>query len=263
MGKKRLILLLFLNLLFGINCVDKKTSFYHELSLHQTFQKDRYSNYYNAYLKTHNILFSLNLVNHPDFLSETNLNKALNIESPLTLVNKQFYLDNNFIPDNLIPININQIKRENEQMLIKKEVLAAATKMFNDATIEGLNLIIYSGYRSFAKQQSIYNNSSDVSYVAKPGFSEHQTGYALDIATLDSGLSIHFTNTKEYQFLISNSYKYGFILRYPKDAQDITQYPFEPWHFRFVGTNAAETIYQKKLTLEEYIYMYTEVNMHQ
>ena len=134
--------------------------------------------------------------------------------------------------------------------------------MFKDAKRKNLDLTVFSAYRSFYKQHSIYNLSSDKSFVAIPGTSEHQTGMAVDISTKDTGLSIHFENTDEFLFLKENSYKYGFILRYPKDLISITGYPYESWHYRYVGVELATFLHDFNLTLEEYLYMYVELNLH-
>jgi zinc D-Ala-D-Ala carboxypeptidase len=87
-------------------------------------------------------------------------------------------------------------------------------------------------------------------YSARAGFSEHQTGLVLDLNTVD----ISFDNTNESNWLRDNSYKYGFIIRYPKGKENITGYTYEPWHIRYVGKNLAKEIYNNGdyLTLEEY-----------
>ena len=91
-------------------------------------------------------------------------------------------------------------------------------------------------------------------YSARPGYSEHQTGLCTDINTVDSS----FANTKEAKWLADNSYKYGFILRFPKGKEDITGYKYEPWHYRYVGEETAKIIYDEDLTLEEYYAYYIE-----
>jgi D-alanyl-D-alanine carboxypeptidase len=98
----------------------------------------------------------------------------------------------------------------------------------------------------------------DDSLSAKPGFSEHQTGYAIDISTRTIGISDRFEKTAIYEWLRENCFKYGFILRYPKEKSNLTGYCFEPWHFRYAG-NIAEEIDNKQLTLEEYLISNTEI----
>ena len=89
-------------------------------------------------------------------------------------------------------------------------------------------------------------------YSARPGFSEHQLGYSIDLTNGESVPFEEFHNTKEYEWLKDNAYKYGFILRYPKDKEYITGYIFEPWHIRYVGYDIAKYIYENNITYEEY-----------
>lgn len=92
------------------------------------------------------------------------------------------------------------------------------------------------------------------SYSAAPGTSEHQTGLCLDFITSTmSGLDTTFANTEAFEWLSENAYKFGFILRYPEGKEDVTGYTYEPWHYRFVGREAATDIYFGNLTLEEYL----------
>lgn len=133
----------------------------------------------------------------------------------------------------------------------------AFNNMKNDASKDGINISIISGFRSYSSQKSIYNNyvSRDGKakadrYSARAGHSEHQTGLAVDINSLYTS----FENTNEGRWLNNNAYKYGFILRYPKDGEEITGYMFEPWHYRYVGVQLATKLYNNGnwITLEEY-----------
>lgn len=126
-----------------------------------------------------------------------------------------------------------------------------------DATSLGLNLVISSGYRSYYDQRYIYNNyvaqdgqvNADT-YSARAGHSEHQTGLAFDLNSIDDS----FTNTPEGQWVHNNCYKYGLILRYPKNKEHITGYMHESWHLRYVGIELASKLYNNGdwITLEEY-----------
>lgn len=142
-------------------------------------------------------------------------------------------------------------------------VKTAYEKMFADAKKEkGYEFRNGSGFRSYASQKSIYNRyvSSDGkakadTYSARPGYSEHQTGLALDIcasgkACINSG----FDNTPEAKWLSENASKYGFILRYVKGKDNETGYMYESWHFRYVGTELAEKLYNNGnwITMEDY-----------
>ena len=90
--------------------------------------------------------------------------------------------------------------------------------------------------------------------VAVPGTSEHQLGLALDIVDISYQiLDEKQEDTPAQQWLLENSWKYGFILRYPKDKTDITKISYEPWHYRYVGEKAAKEIFDRKICLEEYL----------
>lgn len=138
--------------------------------------------------------------------------------------------------------------------LLRQEAADAAVAMFDAAAQEaGLALASNSAYRSYGAQESIYAGDDDLT--ARPGFSEHQTGLAIDIGP-ESGvcsLDVCFADTPEGQWLRDNAHRFGFILRYPADKQAVTGYQFEPWHFRYVGTDlAAEMRTQGVTTLEEF-----------
>ena len=124
---------------------------------------------------------------------------------------------------------------------------------------DDMQLGVTSSYRSHEEQLKIYNsylNSYGQNYVNKyvstPGYSEHETGLALDVKSLNSDV---FINSKEYKWMKDNAYKYGFILRYPKGKEELTGYNFESWHYRFVGKEIAKYIYENDITFEEYIAM--------
>jgi len=165
------------------------------------------------------------------------------------VVNKTYGLPSNFAPNNLKTIN-GYIK-------VVDYVKKAFNELKSDATSIGLNIYASSGYRSYINQDHIYNNYVKMdgkkeadTYSARAGHSEHQTGLAIDLNTIDSS----FENTSESKWLKENCYKYGFIIRYPKGKSDITGYIYEPWHIRYVGKDLAKKLYNKGkwLTIEEY-----------
>ena len=137
------------------------------------------------------------------------------------------------------------------------EANAALQRLQAAAAAEGHDLPLLSGYRSFDEQVVLFNRyvrkdglELAIRYSAPPGQSEHQTGLALDINT--ASLSDHFEETEEYAWLVENSWRYGFILRFPEGKEEITGYQFEPWHYRYVGPAAARVCYENGWTLEEY-----------
>ena len=125
-----------------------------------------------------------------------------------------------------------------------------------DAKALGLDLSLISGYRSYNTQKELYNkyvkkDGEEVAntYSAKPGHSEHQTGLAFDIGSVDRS----FANTSEAKWIEENAHLYGFIVRYPNGKTDITGYIYEPWHVRYLGKETAKKVWESGLTLEEYL----------
>ena len=182
-------------------------------------------------------------------------------EWKLLLVNKQ-----NPIPDDYDAklVNINKSAR------IREEIALPLAEMFEDAADEGVALTVCSAYRSHEHQQDLFDakikgyTRQGLSYldafrigsysVIIPGTSEHELGMALDIVTPGyQNLNEGFADTKAGRWLAVNAYKYGFILRYPEGKEYITGITYEPWHFRYVGKEAAKDIYDSGLTLEEYL----------
>lgn len=165
------------------------------------------------------------------------------------VVNKTYNLPSNFAPNNLVTIN-GYIK-------IVDYVKDAFIELTSDSKALGLNIYASSGYRSYNDQNYIYNNyvkwdgqENADTYSARAGHSEHQTGLAIDVNTIDSS----FDGTAESNWLKDNCYKYGFIIRYPKDKDSITGYMYEPWHIRYVGKEFAQKLYNNGdwITIEEY-----------
>lgn len=142
--------------------------------------------------------------------------------------------------------------------------------MMDAARAEGLSPIICSSYRTQEKQQSLFDSQVSQNmaagytreeaekkageWVAAPGTSEHQTGLAVDIVSLNYQLlDENQEKTPEQKWLMENCWKYGFILRYPTDKSEITGIGYEPWHYRYVGKEAAKEITEKGVCLEEYL----------
>ena len=140
------------------------------------------------------------------------------------------------------------------------EMDATTIQQFNllskAAANEGLNIYLSSGYRSYSQQDAIYNNyvswygqAQADTFSARPGHSEHQTGLAIDVNTIDDS----FAGTPEAIWLENHAHEYGFIIRYPKGKESITGYKYEPWHIRYLGVEKATAVYNSGLTLEEYL----------
>ena len=132
----------------------------------------------------------------------------------------------------------------------------AFSMLCEDAAKEGLNIYESSSYRDYQFQVTVYNSmvsgySKEYAdaYSARPGHSEHQTGYTIDCNTIDT----NFGSTPEGIWLRDHCHEYGFIIRYPLGRENITGYAYEPWHIRYVGVEYATEIYEQGLTLEEYL----------
>lgn len=170
------------------------------------------------------------------------------------LVNKK-----NKLPDNYVPADLNLISKEysDSKQHLRNIAQINFEKMAKNIEKEGLKIIAVSTYRDSEYQDKLFNNyvqEKGLEYAsmcsAKKGFSEHQTGLAVDIASSNLDYD-NFDKTEEFKWVKNHAHKYGFILRYPKDKINITGYKYEPWHYRYVG-DIAPYIYLNNLTLEEY-----------
>ena len=177
------------------------------------------------------------------------------------LVNKHRQLSSDYIPDDLVTIDDEYVKA-NEEIEIERNVAKAFYDMAEAASKDGMELMVSSGYRSYADQEEITNTYLELygqnyvdNYVAKPGFSEHQTAMSLDIASKSVDT---FVESNEYSWMMDNAYKYGFILRYPKSKEDITGYKCEAWHYRYVGKKIAKYIKEHNITYDEYYVMFLD-----
>ena len=250
--KKLYITFIFLFLLSS--CSFTKNTEFDKLIKNYPHNTKYISQYEEVYNQTNNIIYAINNVHYPKFLIPNSYNFLSFNSNNLLFVNTNFKLSKTYITKTLTNvINVDYIKRTNQTMQIDKETLNAYQELFAKSLEFNLQLTIFSAYRSYEYQESIYNKEGN-DFVAAPGSSEHQTGCAIDIATKDRGLTNHFENTIEYEWLLKNAHLYGFILRYPKDKEHITGYPFEPWHYRYVGKDIAKIIYEQNITLEEYFY---------
>ncbi|MEK4054024.1 M15 family metallopeptidase [Paenibacillus sp. FSL F4-0087] len=185
-----------------------------------------------------------------------------NSEAMTVIVNKQRSLPEGYEPDDLVEPNVPfSFDGPHEKRHMRKEAAEALEKLFAGAKADDIELRAVSGYRSYQRQVSIYNNNvktkgkeytDRVSSV--PGHSEHQTGLAIDVSSPSVGNAIEevFGTSKEGQWLAEHAAEYGFIIRYPQGEEAITGYVYEPWHIRYVGTDLAPDVVKSGLTLEEY-----------
>lgn len=159
------------------------------------------------------------------------------LTSPWTIISSSNQIPKNYKPDDLLSLQ----SATGAKILVRTELARRAEAMLGAATKENLNIKAISGYRDYYEQQQLYLSRKDKT-AAKPGFSEHQLGIAIDVSTGDN----------ENIWLANHAHKYGFIIRYPKGKESITGMAYEPWHLRYVGVELATEIKNSNKTLEEY-----------
>lgn len=201
--------------------------------------------------------------------SVTDINKD---DWNLILVNPTHSLDE-ITRDNLVELTVTQQSNGNGKYFDKRAA-EYVYQMFEAAKAEGINLLSRSTFRTYNLQKTYFDSHYNgyrnqgmseeeakrktLEYTAYPGTSEHHTGLAMDITTKEweaagKGLNDSFADTDAAKWLKENAHKYGFILRYPKEKEEITKIKYEPWHFRFVGVEHATEIYKRGICLEEYL----------
>lgn len=179
------------------------------------------------------------------------------------IVNKRHPLNPKaYTPDDLVLPAVSQRKPGTQEMKMRAATAHALETMFAAANTANIHLTISTAYRSYSYQKTLYNGyvatSGQVSTdkrSARPGYSEHQTGLAVDIRAQNGKCSLDrcFGNLPEGKWLAGNAYRYGFWLRYPAGKEAITGYDYEPWHFRYVGTDLSLELHkQNASTLEEF-----------
>lgn len=218
------------------------------------------------------------------FISDNSLKKEnestdISTTEPVSNSESSTKEESDAIPWNLVLVNSDTPLPENYEINVKQldngqavdeRCYDALQNMMNDCRRAGLRPVICSSYRTQEKQQILFDNQVEKwknqgysvneakmqagKLVAVPGTSEHQLGLALDIVDISYQLlEEEQENTPTQKWLLENSWKYGFILRYPKDKTDITKISYEPWHYRYVGKKAAKEIFDAKICLEEYL----------
>ena len=215
---------------------------------------DRYTNYAkNNKDNLQNIITYVNLNLDQEFYTEPA--KITDPNNLNTLINKYNYIDQDYIPNDLV----NLFDNKNTKMV--RDASNAYKKLIEAANKDNITLKSTTAYRSYNYQKTLYDNyvlkdgiiKADT-YSARPGYSEHQLGLAVDLT--DLSVKDGRINDLDYEWLINNSYKYGFIIRYPKGKENITGYIYEPWHLRYLGIELATNVYNSDLTYDEYYDLY-------
>ncbi|WP_053083758.1 M15 family metallopeptidase [Rubeoparvulum massiliense] len=208
---------------------------------------------------------------HPNirsFKAEQTGDKLQPVTAPITnnlllLVNKVNELQKKYVPSDLVIPNVRFPFSENlEKKQLREPAAQALEELFNAAEQDGITLYAVSGYRSYQRQEVLFAYNVDTKgfveanrVSAQPGQSEHQSGLAMDVsgASINFALEEEFAHTLEGEWVAQHAHEYGFIIRYPKDKEEITGYQYEPWHLRYVGVEIATIIHEKGVTLEEYL----------
>lgn len=192
----------------------------------------------------------------------TNSKKTTRLNESTILVNKYNFLTADYIPENLEDISSKYSLAGKKLTHNAKE---AFEKMAMAAKAENFSIIAMSAYRSYAYQENLYNNyaKSDGkdkadTYSGRAGYSEHQTGLAVDVYNGKTSYT-DFESTAEFTWMQNNAYKYGFILRFPKDKTKETGYQYESWHYRYVGVDIATYIHNNNLSYEEYYVKFIDI----
>lgn len=223
---------------------------------------DRYIAYKekNKDLSNEKVVLYVNIGIDNEFYTNTNTSPKQHTNE--VLVNKYYYVGENYVPENLTAINS---KYQSGGKKLTKEAADAFNELAKDAKEAGYTIRAVSTYRSFSYQKTLYNNYASKdgttkadTYSARAGYSEHQTGLAVDVDNAKISYT-KFGQTDEFNWMKENAHKYGYILRYTKENEFITGYKNEPWHYRYVGIEIATKMKQENIpSYEEYYFMYLD-----
>ena len=186
----------------------------------------------------------------------------LDPKSITVFVNREYALPKDYIPEDMVePKVLFDVTGLDDRKLLRFEAAAALEDLFAAAVEDGYTLYGISGYRSYDRQKTIFRNNivtrgkkHTIKYSAVPGASEHQTGLSIDVSSksMKYRLITTFATCSEGIWLANNAYRFGYIIRYPKNRVEVTGYAYEPWHIRYVGKELAHYLYKNSMTLEEY-----------
>lgn len=223
------------------------------------YYKDEYEDAYKEYreknkdLSIEKVIINVNIGLNYDYYTHTKATKDLNTNT--ILVNKYNYLTEDYVPENLQTVDKKYSSKTLQLVDYAKE---AFEELSEAASKENYTVLAMSSYRSYQYQYNLYNryvNTDGIeaadTYSARPGYSEHKTGLAVDVYNGKEDFT-NFEKTKEYNWMQDNAYKFGFILRFPKDKVLETGYQYESWHYRYVGKEIAKYIHDNNLCFEEY-----------
>lgn len=201
--------------------------------------------------------------NHKDHIDKRGTSESIQTK---TITKEQIYQGNLLLINSKYPVRQESVKSDivnlsihnelvkgygllDKNIYLSKEIAQKFSEMVNDAEKEGVNhFLIDSGYRTFSEQNKLYKEMGP-SYALPAGYSEHNSGLSLDVGSSLTKMD----RAPEGKWLKENAWKYGFILRYPKDKTDVTGIQYEPWHIRYVGFPHSAIMKEKNFALEEYM----------
>lgn len=237
-----------------------------DLCRNSNFYAERFQRYINYHIEMpaysmQEVVFRVNLgLDYPFYENVTTIEQPYEL---LVLVNKYHQLPPGFQQYNLVNMSKEHTANDGKQYLLAGVAYEKYVEMWDAAKKEGLSMSVVSAYRTEDYQRNLHNNkvrttgkTNADNYSARAGHSEHQTGLAVDIGSTKA----IFEYTPEFKWLQKHAHEYGYILRYPKGKEWITGYAYEPWHYRYVGTDVAKIIYEEGITYEEYYAKYISVN---
>lgn len=211
----------------------------------------------NDKLESSKIVALVNVGAYRDFYEDpvaTDVSKG-----DLILVNKYNYIDKDYVTEDIEDISSQYAYEGNS---IKSNVYSAYKSMWNAAKADGIQLIVVSSYRTYDYQEKLWKDREEFAgeesadaYTARAGYSEHQTGLAIDLSMWGDTAN-KFADTPAFIWMQEHATEYGFILRYPLDKENITGYEYEAWHYRYVGTDMAKKIEKEGITFDEYYAYY-------
>lgn len=216
---------------------------------------DRYLSYHKDVMPGAAINDIVALVNVGADLDKTSAAPCDTSKGVLMLVNGRHYLDEHYKPDHL-----EAFKRTccYEDQRANKAVVEAFVVMQRDCKEQtGAQLMVNSAYRSYKDQIGTFKRS-EKGYAAHAGHSEHQTGLAIDVTSLQHPMRWPFDTSKEGVWMREHCHEYGFILRYPKKQSQIFGFAYEPWHLRYLGKDVAKRVHDEDITFDEYYAFYIE-----
>lgn len=188
-----------------------------------------------------------------DYATDSHLWRLVNKSHPLN--------DLQYRPENLQLATVaSRGDKSTDERSIRADIMPAVEQLFTAAKEAGFDLEIGSGFRGYDLQNIYYTNYVNAygqaaadSFSAKPGYSEHQTGLVVDLATTDHHCYLDecFGETAAGKWLAANAHLHGFILRYPTGKEGTIDFAYEPWHFRYVGQDLAKALFESGLTLDE------------